>query len=1023
MIARLRTPEHWPITVKIMTLVALLVALTIFVSLAGIYGLNNMQKAVETTSRASEIMVSVNTATERVEHFITSRDVDSLNTARAFITNTLALLSTFKFTRPDDAMVLTTGLHQFSKAIDTLHMATEIMDTETINMTVSHDRLRAVAIEIEKNIEKSQAQLDEQTMASDAQQKRILQTRQILQSIRNGERTATAALIQGLIKRKPEFFQKAIDANHALIPVLGMLHNSTESPDWQIYFNQLTTSITQSERTIQNMAVVSPALQQTLAGNSIQSLDNIYERVNQLDSLVRTREEKVVRTIDDLRTEAGLLQNAVIVSKQFTEHVTKLEAQTLIYRLTPINAIADVIYDLLNQLMRYSRILPSADSTPGSASVLMVRDQISGYRTAFEHFRQASKKLHQANEQERMQATQTIALVAQFVHEQQAITAKNRNQGLLISIIASIVAIMIALFIARQTSRVVARPIISLSEVMRRLANGHLDDRLPELHRGDEIGDMTRAVIVFQENARKVRILEAEAEIERQRIFSQLENKVTERTEVLQRQTETLEAQAKELDLARIQAEAATRTKSAFLANMSHELRTPLNAILGYTELLLQGQDCNEQQKRGLNIISQSGKHLLTLINDLLDLSKIEAGKLELEPTPVYLTACIQTVADIMQVKAEQKNVELLLELSPQLPPSVLLDEKRLRQILLNLLGNAVKFTDAGHVRLRIQATPQSNNLVRLTFEIEDTGIGMEAGQLQIIFQPFEQVGDIKRRASGTGLGLAISRELVRQMGGDIQVSSEPGLGSKFRFELTLPIANSDISLYLPQHEIKGYTGQRQRILIVDDVEANRTLLAELLEALTFETIQATNGQECIEQAIAWQPNLILMDVVMPVLDGLEAIQQIRCIPQLQNIPVIIISASATDEELARGREAGANGFVSKPIEQQKLLEQIGIQLKLQWVVNHIPNPPPAKEQYESEWVLPLTKVEELHHLALTGNMREVRRWAERLGEEDPRYLSFANKLSELARTYQSKAILTLVQHFQEKAQFHSTEQ
>lgn len=1023
MIARLRTPEHWPITVKIMTLVALLVALTIFVSLAGIYGLNNMQKAVETTSRASEIMVSVNTATERVEHFITSRDVDSLNTARAFITNTLALLSTFKFTRPDDAMVLTTGLHQFSKAIDTLHMATEIMDTETINMTVSHDRLRTVAIEIEKNIEKSQAQLDEQTMASDAQQKRILQTRQILQSIRNGERTATAALIQGLIKRKPEFFQKAIDANHALIPVLGMLHNSTESPDWQIYFNQLTTSITQSERTIQNMAVVSPALQQTLAGNSIQSLDNIYERVNQLDSLVRTREEKVVRTIDDLRTEAGLLQNAVIVSKQFTEHVTKLEAQTLIYRLTPTNAIADVIYDLLNQLMRYSRILPSADSTPGSASVLMVRDQISGYRTAFEHFRQASKKLHQANEQERMQATQTIALVAQFVHEQQAITAKNRNQGLLISIIASIVAIMIALFIARQTSRVVARPIISLSEVMRRLANGHLDDRLPELHRGDEIGDMTRAVIVFQENARKVRILEAEAEIERQRIFSQLENKVTERTEVLQRQTETLEAQAKELDLARIQAEAATRTKSAFLANMSHELRTPLNAILGYTELLLQGQDCNEQQKRGLNIISQSGKHLLTLINDLLDLSKIEAGKLELEPTPVYLTACIQTVADIMQVKAEQKNVELLLELSPQLPPSVLLDEKRLRQILLNLLGNAVKFTDAGHVRLRIQATPQSNNLVRLTFEIEDTGIGMEAGQLQIIFQPFEQVGDIKRRANGTGLGLAISRELVRQMGGDIQVSSEPGLGSKFRFELTLPIANSDISLYLPQHEIKGYTGQRQRILIVDDVEANRTLLAELLEALTFETIQATNGQECIEQAIAWQPNLILMDVVMPVLDGLEAIQQIRCIPQLQNIPVIIISASATDEELARGREAGANGFVSKPIEQQKLLEQIGIQLKLQWVVNHIPNPPPAKEQYESEWVLPLTKVEELHHLALTGNMREVRRWAERLGEEDPRYLSFANKLSELARTYQSKAILTLVQHFQEKAQFHSTEQ
>lgn len=1015
--ARLNISDHWPITVKIMTAVALLVALTVAVSLAGLYGLRNMQRAVNTTGHASDVMVSVNTATERVEHFIASREQSSLDMARSIITDTIALFSTSVFARPDDAIALTTGLRQFSEAIDVLRRATAIMDTETANMTTHHGRLRTVAVEIEQNLEKKRALLNEQTREYDDQLKQVKEVDNILHSVRNGEQAATVALAQGLAGNKKEYLPKAVNASKALLPVLDMLAGYNDAPDWRASINTLKVSVAQAGQTFHAIMVASPRLQQVHIRDGMQQLETVDDMITHLTDLLSISEEKTRRAMEDLRTHTGLLQNAAVVSKRFTERVANLEAQTLNYRLTPSDATADVVTGLLDQLTRFARILPSAGSPQGSASVLLVNDQIAGYRTAFARFRQASKELQQAHDEVRKQAARTVDLVAKFAQEQRAVAADNKSKGLLISVMASVIAVLIAFFIAWRTSRVVTRPIVSLSNVMRRLANGNLDDMISGLRRGDEIGDMSRAVKVFQENAKRVRTLEAEAEVARQRILSQLENRVAERTKALQHKTEELEVQAVELNQARIQAEAATRTKSEFLANMSHELRTPLNAILGYAQLLLRGpglgeQQLGEQQRRGLNTISQSGDHLLTLINDLLDLSKIEAGKLELYPEPVNLVACLQTIADIMRVKAEQKELQLLLDLPPQLPAGVLLDDKRLRQILLNLLGNAVKFTDAGHVRLRVLHTRLPDGLVQLAFEVEDTGIGMEAEQLQTIFQPFEQVGDIKRRASGTGLGLAVSRQLVRQMGGDILVSSTPGAGSVFRFQITLPVVAIETASHKPSRKITGYTGKQQRILIADDVEANRTLLADLLGALQFETAQAMDGQEALSLAVTWQPDLILMDVVMPVLDGLEATRQIREIPELRNTPVIIVSASATDEELAKGRAAGANGFVSKPVEQQKLLDQIGEQLRLQWTVDeHIPGTPASTVQDESGWIVPpQAQLEALQRLALIGNMRDVRRWADQLGGEEPRYLPFANKLKELAQTFQSKAILALVQ-------------
>ncbi|WP_320045570.1 ATP-binding protein [uncultured Desulfobacter sp.] len=496
------------------------------------------------------------------------------------------------------------------------------------------------------------------------------------------------------------------------------------------------------------------------------------------------------------------------------------------------------------------------------------------------------------------------------------------------------------------------------------------------------------------------------------RLNEELEGRVLERTEALQHKTKELEDQAVELEKARLQAEAATRAKSEFLANMSHELRTPLNAILGYTQILSREPDLSERQQGRLATISQSGQHLLTLINDLLDLSKIEAGKLEIFPEPFKLATGLWTIADIIRVKAEQKGLTLSFDLSPRLPQAVLLDEKRLRQVLLNLLGNAVKFTDSGQVRLRVRAKPGGDEMARLVFTVEDSGVGMEPEQIETIFQPFEQVGDIKRRAGGTGLGLAVSRQLVKQMGGDIQVSSTPGVGSLFSFELNLPVVEVEDAAAIIHKDITGYEGPRKRILIVDDVLANRKMLVDMLGALGFETTEAGDGEEGLKQAEARRPDLILMDVVMPVLDGLEATRRLRRRPEQQAVPVIIVSASTTDNELIQGRAAGANGFVSKPVERERLLKQIGEQLRLQWTVREqADRMAPVTTPDESDWMLPSPpQLEDLHRLALRGNMREIRRWADNLNQQDNGYHPFADKLIELTKAFQSKAILALVE-------------
>jgi PAS domain S-box-containing protein len=395
---------------------------------------------------------------------------------------------------------------------------------------------------------------------------------------------------------------------------------------------------------------------------------------------------------------------------------------------------------------------------------------------------------------------------------------------------------------------------------------------------------------------------------------------------------EALQNANAELVVAKERAEIANRAKSAFLAKMSHELRTPLNAILGYAQLLKLDKVPPERRITGLDTIEQSGQHLLTLINDILDLSRIEAGKLELELGRLHLPAFLRVVADIVRVKAEQKDLLFSFETSAQLPEVVRVDEKRLRQVLLNLLSNAVKFTDRGEVALRVYAAPDRSDCL-LRFEVSDTGIGIEPESLSRLFRPFEQVGDASRRAGGTGLGLAISRELVRSMGGDISVASSPGGGSRFTFELVVPVVASGEAAAAPrQRLITGYRGPRKKVLVVDDVAENRALVVDFLRALDFTLEEAADGSAGIEQARRAKPDLILMDNVMPVMSGLEATRLLREQPDFAAVPIVAISASASQNDRDRSFAAGVDAFLHKPIDFDDLLQQLGTLLQLNWV-------------------------------------------------------------------------------------------
>lgn len=389
-------------------------------------------------------------------------------------------------------------------------------------------------------------------------------------------------------------------------------------------------------------------------------------------------------------------------------------------------------------------------------------------------------------------------------------------------------------------------------------------------------------------------------------------------------------------ELALSEARRLARQRSQFLAQMSHELRTPLNAIMGFAQILMRDTTLANRAAKAIRIIDDSAQHLLRLINDLLDLARIDAGKFELLPVETNLEAFLQMVRDTVHVKAVDKGIGLLFE-AADLPETVYVDEKRLRQVLLNLLSNAIRFSDSGRVTLRVDGapaagvTPAGQAIFRLRFEVADEGIGMSEVDIERAFQPFEQLADTRRREGGAGLGLAISRQLVHLMGGEIEVRSRPGEGSVFTFDIEVPSAYPRQRMSFAQQAPAGYRGERKLILVVDDVFENRALLVAWLEALDFRVAEAANGLEALECAKKLRPELMLIDLAMPRMDGWEAIRRLRSMPQTADMPIIATSASATADSETSSRAAGANAFLGKPIEEMRLLQHIATLLHLEW--------------------------------------------------------------------------------------------
>ncbi|GET39797.1 hybrid sensor histidine kinase/response regulator [Microseira wollei] len=512
----------------------------------------------------------------------------------------------------------------------------------------------------------------------------------------------------------------------------------------------------------------------------------------------------------------------------------------------------------------------------------------------------------------------------------------NTRTTILLTIVALIIAIIIGIF----TAQWVANPVVRLNTVARSLAEGQWDKTV-EFDREDEVGQLAKS---FNKMAKQL-----------QESFENLEQKVEERTA--------------ELAIAKEKAEVANEAKSAFLANMSHELRTPLNAILGFSQLMIRSQSLSKENQENVGIIARSGEHLLGLINNVLDLSKIESGRTTLNEKNFDLYRLLTDIEDMFRLKADDKKLQLLVDYAPEVPRYIRTDQVKLRQVLINLINNGIKFTEEGGVSVRVelvkriqeseeslatqmqaadrklaaylrgqvkpatvaaskfigkQPTINREKLV-IAFEIEDTGMGIAAAELDRLFEAFAQTETGKEAQEGTGLGLPISRKFVQLMGGDITVNSTVGKGTTFKFDIQASIADPvEIDSKKPTRQVIALEpNQPYRILIVDDKPINRKLLVQMLNPLGFELKEASNGMEAIAIWDEWEPHLIWMDLRMPVMDGYEAIKQIKATTKGQATAVIALTASVLEEERAVVLSAGCDDFMRKPFREADIFEMM----------------------------------------------------------------------------------------------------
>jgi PAS domain S-box-containing protein len=456
----------------------------------------------------------------------------------------------------------------------------------------------------------------------------------------------------------------------------------------------------------------------------------------------------------------------------------------------------------------------------------------------------------------------------------------------------------------------------------------------------------------------------------------------------------------------------ANRAKSVFLANMSHEIRTPMNAILGFSQLMLRDQDLTPRQCQYLGTINRSGEHLLALINDILEMSKIEAGRTTLNPSTFDLPVLLNDLEMMFRVRTDEKRLSFSVETIGDVPQFIVSDINKLRQVFINVLGNAVKFTEGGGIGLRVRVEHGGATGPCLRVEIEDTGPGISPDDQDKLFRHFEQTKTGQQAGTGTGLGLAISREFVRLMGGDITVSSQVGSGSVFAIHLPLKEGEAEAvqAKDKPRHVLRLVPGQATcRVLIVDDIEDNRQLLAQLLAPVGFEIRLATNGAEAVQEFEEWRPDLILMDFRMPVMDGHEAIRRIRAMADGKDTKIIALTASAMDENRQELMGIGADDFIGKPFRETELFQKIHAHVGVKYLyaedATAAAKDDAAELTPESLEAWPQYLIDPMREAVITADLDEL---LARIQEVEPRYPRIAQELRRLAESFQYQKLLDL---------------
>jgi signal transduction histidine kinase/CheY-like chemotaxis protein len=556
------------------------------------------------------------------------------------------------------------------------------------------------------------------------------------------------------------------------------------------------------------------------------------------------------------------------------------------------------------------------------------------------------------------------------------------NANTHVTVIFCLGALVAAIILGLLTSRWIARPISRLSKASEAIANGDLDQNV-EVQGIKELEKLSQSF-----NQMSAQLKDS---------FELLETRVDQRTE--------------ELNAAKLVAETANKAKSEFLANMSHELRTPLNAILGFAQLMIRDSSLLPNQLESLQIIDRSGEHLLSLINDVLDLAKIESGRMGLNENDFDLFHLLDTIEEMFQLKANSHGIQLICDRDRDVPQYVRADERKLRQVLINLVGNAIKFTQKGSIKVQVHRGDNhlkrtkdedtSNSLI-LHFEVADTGPGIAPDELGSIFEAFVQTETGRQSQQGAGLGLPISRQFVQIMGGDITVKSILGQGTVFKFDIQAQLGeNISTQILEPTRKVLGLQpGQpTYRILVVDDRTTNRQLLVQLLSPIGFEVREAANGQEAVSIWDSWEPHLIWMDMRMPIMNGYEATRAIKSHLKGQATVIIALTASTLEEERAIVLSAGCNDFVRKPFRAETIFEKLAQHLGVcytyeeQEISPDLPSAIPEKLTSSALTIMSPEWLVQLHLAAVELDTNQVNRLISLIPQESSSLVTILQKM------------------------------